>query len=246
MKRILSALTACVGVAYVVAAAQAQQYALPPSDLPSGCSKLTPKMSLTKASFDRFRRTTSIFAPISRRASGSVQVQLLGAGRITEFSLPVDSARARIRGTRGIDFAQARAATAVLTLSYAGDADTRAQTLRLRAALHPARLTTTRPAITPDGSLRARGTISRRARGVVRVQAEWVDRVDGSLGTLERDGRINNGRWSVNTVLPAALQAQIAQRCSSVQAAVLFTGYQPRLIRGEVRSLRLLPSPGPT
>ena len=245
MKRLLIVLSASLTAVWTVAGAKAQQYALPPDTPPAACSQLTPKLSLTKASFDRFRRTTSIFGRISKRASGAVQVQLLGGGRITEFAVPIDATRGRIRATRGIDAAQARAATAVLTLSYAGDADTRAQTLRLRAALHPARLTTTRPQLTAGGYLRARGTVSRRARGVVRVQAEWVNRADGSLGTVERLAPITNGRWSVNSLLPAALRAQIAERCSNVQSVVLFAGYQPLLMRGEVRAIRVLPAPAP-
>jgi len=231
------ALTVCLGAAWIVAGAQAQEY-----PLPEPCSRVAPKISLTQASFDRFRRTTSIFAPISTRASGIAHVELRGAGRITEFDLPIDAARGRIRGTRGIDSAQARAATAVLTLSYAGDADTRPQTLRLRAAVNPAQLWSDRPRITPSGFLQASGTISRRARGSVRTQLEWVNRSDGSLGTIELSAPVASGRWRLNSPLPPDIRDQIAQRCSEVQSTVLFTGYHARLMRGEVRSLRVLPA----
>lgn len=235
------ALAVCLGAAWMVAGAQAQEYVLP-ENRPEACSRITPKMSLTQASFDRFRRTTSIFAPISKRASGIAHVELRGAGRITEFDLPIDSSRGWIRGTRGIDAAQARAATAVLTLSYAGDADTRPQTLRLRAALNPALLWSDRPRITPGGFLRASGTLSRRARGSVRIQLEWVNRSDGSLGTVEVLTPVRSGRWRVSSLLSPNIRDQIAQRCSNVQSTVLFTGYQRLLMRGEVRSLRVLPA----
>jgi hypothetical protein len=235
------ALTVSLGAAWMVAGAQAQEYVLP-EDRPEACSKVTPKMSLTQASFDPFRRTTSIFAPISTRASGLVHVELRGAGRITEFDLPIDSARGWIRGTRGIDTAQARAATAVLTLSYPGDADTRPQTLRLRAAVNPARLWSDRPRITPSGFLEASGTISGRARGSVRIHLEWVNRIDGSLGAVEVLAPVASGRWRVSSPLPPDSLDQIARRCSEVQSTVLFTGYQPLLMRGEVRSLRVLPA----
>jgi hypothetical protein len=235
----LMALAACFGAAWMVAAAQAQEYPLP---RPEACSKFTPKMSLTQATFDKFRRTTSIFAPISKRASGVAHVELLGARRITEFDLPIDAGRGFIRGTRGIDAAQARAATAILTLSYPGDADTRPQTLRLRAALHPALLWSDRPRITPDGVLQASGTISKRARGIVRMQLEWVNGSDGSTGIIERVAPVKSGRWRLNDQLPPDIRTQIAERCSNVHSTILFTGYQPLLMRGEVLSLGVLPA----
>ena len=262
MKRIFIALFAGMGVALVVATAQGQQYPQPgtvttgpapttptpitppPPDL-ANCSKQHPKMSIARASFDRFKRTTSILAPISTLASGNAQVELLGGRRITQFTLPVDSARGRIRGTRGIDTAQARASTAILTLRYAGDADTRAQTLRLRAALHASKLSSRRPVIEPGALLTAAGAITRRAQGVVRVQLEWVNRLDGSIGVVERLAPIKNGRWGVKYTLPPGIAAQIDSRCSTLQSYVVFTGYQKLLMRGEIRAFQVAPAPVP-
>lgn len=260
MKRIFIALIAGMGVAWLVTAAAQGQYPLPnqpptsgpaptttttppprPADL-ANCQKQTAKMSVARASFDRFKRTTSILAPITTLASGNAQVELLGGGRITQFTLPVDSAKGRIFGTRGIDAAQARASTAILTLSYPGDADTRAQTLRLRAALRAAKLSSSRPAITV-GVLTAAGAISKRAKGVVRLQLEWVNRADGSIGTLERLAPIKNGRWGVRSQLPSAIVSQINTRCSTLQSYVLFTGFQPLLMRGEMRAFQVAPAP---
>lgn len=259
MKRILIALVACLATACIVAGAQAQ-YQLPtapsqpqpqpkppppppPPDL-ANCSKQTPKMSIVKASFDRFKRTTSILAPISTLASGNAQVELLGGGRVTEFTVPVDSVRGRIRATRGIDAAQARAATAILTLRYLGDEDTRAQTLRLRAALRAAKLSSKRPTINPTGQLDVAGAITRQAKGVVRVQLEWVNSADGSIGVIERLATIRApGRWGIRSQLPPGVLAQIANRCSTVQSYVLFTGYQQLLMRGEMRAFQVMPAP---
>ena len=243
MKRIFIALIACLSGAGIVAVAQAQQYPLPPQGLPAACSRATPKMSIARASFDRVNRTTSILAPISRLASGLVDVELLGGGRITEFRVAVDSSRGLIRATRGIDAAQARASTAILTLRYRGDPDTRPQTLRLRAALRAAKLSSKRPTISPSGQLDAAGAITRSARGVVRVQLEWVNRSDGSITIVERQGTIRNGRWGVRSQLPAGFLQQIENRCSTVQSFVAFTGYQPRLMRGEMRSFQVMPAP---
>ncbi len=259
MKRIFIALVAGLGAAWIVTAAAQGQYPLPQQTVTTGpattptpivppppdlanCNKQNAKMSIAKASFDRFKRTTSILAPITTLASGNAQVELLGGGRITRFTLPVDSARGRIRGTRGIDAAQARASTAILTLRYPGDADTRAQTLRLRAALRAPKLSSSRPAIT-GGVLTAAGAITKTARGVVRLSLEWVNRADGSIGVLQGNATIRNGRWGVRYTLPPAVASQIDNRCSTLQSYVLFTGYQPRLMRGQMRAYQVAPAP---
>ena len=217
MKRIFIALTACLGAAWIVAGAQAQQpaYVLPgpaPSLGLANCAKQTPKMSIARASFDRFKRTTSILAPISTLASGIARIELLGGGRVTEFTAPIDSRRGLIRVTRGIDAAQARAATAILTLRYDGDADTRPQTLRLRAALRAARLSSSRPVIDEVGELTAAGAITKSARGVVRLTLEWVNGSDGSISVIERLAPIVNGRWGVRSQLTPEVQAAINNR----------------------------------
>jgi len=263
VKRIFIALIACLGAASIVAGAQAQQYPVPtttttqpsmpvpvpvpqppePADL-ANCSKQAPKMSITRATFDPVRRTTSILAPISTLASGLAGVQLIGGGRITEFNVRIDPARGLIRATRGIDEAQARASTAILTLRYPGDPDTRAQTLRLRAGLRAPRLSSKRPTISPTGQLDITGAITRRAKGVVRVQLEWVNRSDGSIGLVERLATIRApGRWGVRSQLPPGILEKIASRCSTVQANVLFTGYQPLNLRGEMRAFQVMPKP---
>ena len=243
MKRIFIALIACLGTAAIVAGAQAQQrpaYPLPP---PEECSKATAKMSLVRAEFSRAARTVSILAPISKLASGTAEVELLGGRRITEFNEPVDSARGRIRTIRGIDELQARASTAILTLRYRGDDDTRSQTLRLRAARRAARLSSKRPTINATGQLDVAGAITRVAKGVVRVALEWVDSDTGSLHVLERHALIRNGRWGIRYQIPEGVLLQIDNRCTTVHSYVLFTGYQPLFIRGEMRAFQVMPAP---
>jgi len=112
------------------------------------------------------------------------------------------------------------------------DLDTRAQTLRLRAGLRASQLSSKRPTISPSGQLDVAGAITRRAKGVVRVQLDWVDGSDGSIGLVERRAIVRApGRWGVRSQLPPGILTQIANRCSTVQANVLFTGFQPLRLR---------------
>jgi hypothetical protein len=242
LKRIFIALIACLGAAWIVAGAQAQGPGYP-VPRPPECDKATAKMSLARADFDGPNRMVSILAPITRLASGFARVELLGGGRITEFNVQINTARGRIRTTRGIDQLQARASTAILTLRYSGDDDTRAQTLRLRAAKRAAKLSSRRPTISTSGQLDAAGAITRSAVGVVRVQLEWVDKTTGQLIVVERQARIRNGRWGVRYQLPSGVIAQINNRCTTVHSYVLFTGYQPRFMRGEMVAYQVMPAP---
>jgi len=230
-------------------AAQAQTQQCPPGQsgnfpycqvVPPACAKLTSKLSLARATFSRLLRRISILAPITSLASGTATLALRAAGETTTFTAPV--ANARIRVNKSISRAQAVMGTGILTINYPGDADTRPQVVRLRAANNPADLQLGRPVITPAGVLQASGTVTSRARGVVRVQLEFVNGVTGETITLEFKARISNGTWSLSTQLSAAILALIASRCGTVHSYTLFTGYLPRKIRGEMRSYQVLPA----
>lgn len=241
------------GVAWGIAPAAAQQQTCPPGQVgnvpycetpppPAACGKFTSKLSLSRATISADKRTISILAPITALASGSANVKLQAAGVTTTFDAPVDSANGRIRVTHSVTRAQARLGTGILTFGYPGDADTRPQVVRLRAANNKAKLSGTRPTISAAGVLQAQGIVTIRAHGVVRVQLEYVNRVTGVTTTLEFHAPIQGGKWVLNVQLPAAVLAQIALRCGTVHSYTLFTGYFPRRIRGEMLSYEVLPS----
>jgi hypothetical protein len=263
VKKFLFVTLVTAGMAWGVAPAQAQQtcppgqtgnapYCVtppppppppPPPLPPAACGLFTSKLALARATIDRIRRTISILAPITRLASGEATITLHAAGRRTTFTAPVDSANGRIRVTRAITPAQAALGTGILTINYPGDADTRPQVVRLRAANGAAVLTAIRPVITAAGFLRGEGTVSTRARGVVRTQLQFVDGVTGETVTLERNAAIQGGRWSLNAQIPADILARLLRRCGTVHSYTLFTGYMPRRLRGEMRSFQVLPAP---
>ena len=209
----------------------------PPS---AGCGKSTSKLSLARATFDRSARTISILAPITRHASGTVQVTLRAAGRTTRINAPIDRRNGRVRVTRPISAAQAKLGSGIITINYAGDNDTRAQSVRLRAANTPAALRVTRPRITSRGFLRASGRVSAKARGVVHVQLEYVTRSDGRTVILKRSAPITRGRWRISSRLSPSLRDQITRRCGTVHSYTSFTGYLPQRLRGELHALQVL------
>lgn len=249
MKRIVMSLGAAGVVAWSVAPATAQQQnPCPPGQTgnnpycevppPKACNKLAAKMSIARATFITRNNTISIFAPLTRLASGRASIGLQAAGSTTKFTAAVNAGR--IRTTHRIKSAQAQLGTGILTITYPGDSDTRSQTVRLRAANNKALLTSSRPVITSAGVLRAAGTTTRRASGVVRVQIQYVVRSSGKTVTLELKSQIRNGRWSLRNQLSSSTRAAINARCGTVHSYVLFTGYQPNLIRGEMHSFQVL------
>lgn len=215
-----------------------------PQPPPAGGSSSSPaaglftaKLALARATILRRERMLDVLAPITSLASGSARVELHAANRRYRFTAPVNSRDGRIRFRKRIPKAQANLGMGIITIAYRGDADTRPQTVRLRAASQQARLQLERPTIT-GGRLRASGTVTKRARGVVRVQIEYV--VDGKTTTLQYLAPIDDGRWSLNQQLSQSARNAIARRKGTVHSYTLFTGYYPRRIRGEMRSFQVL------
>ncbi len=212
----------------------------PAGSAPSDGAPEPAKLQLARATVYRSPSALDVLAPITARASGRAAFELQAAGQRHRWSAAIDSVHARIRIRASIPSAQARMGTGILTITYPGDPDTRPQVVRLRAANVPARLEVTRPTI-EGGRLRAHGTISTAAHGVVRVQLEYYS--GGRTTTLERNATVANGRWSLDVALTAAQQQAIAARRGTVHSYILFTGYLPARMRGEMRSYEVLAAP---
>ena len=182
-------------------------------------------------------RRLDVLAPITARASGEVEVEFFAAQRRVDFTADVDAQNRRVRFNRQIPAEQARLGTGIVTMTYPGDGDTRPQVVRLRAASQRADLELERPVI-EDGRLRAEGTISRRARGIVRLQLQYV--VAGETETIELRGPIDDGRWEIDEALSQEVRDGIARRTGTVHSYTLFTGFFERRIRGEMQSFEVL------
>lgn len=196
------------------------------------------KLSVARARVQRSSRTLDVLAPITARASGRVRVEFRAAGRTTRFTVPVDTRKRRVRFTRRIPAVQAALGTGILTLTYSGDADTQPQTVRLRAAAGHADLKAGRPRIV-DGRLVAGGTVTPKARGVVRVQLVYQLINPATTRTVQFTAPISGGRYRLDTKLSDTVATE---RAGTVHSYVLFTGYLKQRIRGELRSYQVLGS----
>jgi hypothetical protein len=200
------------------------------------------KLEIARARVLGAARRLDVLAPITKRASGRVNVSFQAAGRTVRFTAPVSSTKGWVKIDRSIPAAQARLGTGILRLTYPGDTDTQPQDVRLRAAAVHASLDAGRPTITAAGRLQASGRISSRARGVVRLQVLYEPRGQETR-TLSFSARIANGRYSFDAPLEPDVRAQIATRRGVVHSYTLFTGYQAARMRGEMASFQVLGAP---
>lgn len=200
-------------------------------------SRFAAKLQVTRSRVLRRERRLELLAPISSRASGSVHVQFRSAGRTRRFRQRIDSRLGRIRVERSIPPALARLGTGMVTLEYTGNERTRGQVVRLRAASRRAALDPNRPRLIGNG-LSARGRIAKRVRGSVRVQLDWS--VRGRNHTYEVQAPIREGTWQLDERLPPAVSAAVGARDGTLHSYILFTGYLPRRVRGEMRSFEVL------
>ncbi|HVL31049.1 MAG TPA: hypothetical protein VM299_02345 [Solirubrobacteraceae bacterium] len=145
------------------------------------------------------------------------------AGATTTFDAPIADGHVRFR--KALPRSQRSKATGILSLTYAGTPAVEPDTVTLRAATARARLATRTSLIDSAGRLRVAGTITPRARGVVRVRLRYP----GAGGSRHVDyrARITRGRWSLRKRLPAAAAA------AGGQLTIRFGGHAGLRIGGE-------------
>jgi uncharacterized delta-60 repeat protein len=196
------------------------------------------KMRVARARVLREDRELDVFAPLTSRASGEeVDVEFFAAQRRENLTAKVTSGNAeldRIRFREAIPREQARLGTGIITLRYPGNAVTRPQEVRLRAARNQADLEVDEISLQGD-RLSAAGVLTDKAEGVVRLELSYLD-VAGQPQVFKTNVKIEDGRWSVENV---QVPPEIAQTGAYVSA--LFTGYFERRIRGEMVSYQIFP-----
>ncbi|MDQ3769324.1 MAG: Ig-like domain-containing protein [Actinomycetota bacterium] len=165
-----------------------------------------------------------VLARITARATGDVDVRYESSGKTTRFTAPIKDGTVRI--DRALPSSQRRKTTGIVTMTYEGNERVRSDEVRLRAASGKAVLRRGTTRIDDKGQLRVTGTTSTRARGVVRVRLGYTA-TDASVRFLHYQAKINNGKWSLTEALPSDGAK------AGGQLSIQYTGYEPRLIRGE-------------
>lgn len=165
-----------------------------------------------------------VFARITERATGDVEVSYESSGKTTRFMAAINSGTIRI--ARGLPSSQRSKSTGILSMTYDGNDRVQSDEVRLRAASGKALLKREASIIDSAGRLRVSGTISKRARGVVRLRLGYSG-TDEAVQFLEYTTMIDDGRWSLTKGLPS----EVAK--AGGQLSIQYTGYEPRRIRGE-------------
>jgi uncharacterized delta-60 repeat protein len=213
----------------------------PPSSDPCGvegaAGYLYPaKLRVSRARVLRSDRRLDVYAPITSRADGPVKVTYQGDRRTKTFAAEVtagDAALDRIRFKEPITAGQARLGTGIVTLNYQGDQDTRPEEVRLRAASQDAELAVEEISLL-DGRLSARGSVTSRAKGIVRFSYSYLDAAGQPQIYPARATIQDDGDWKLED---DPVPPQLA-RCGGY-LSILFTGYFERRIRGEMLAYQL-------
>jgi hypothetical protein len=148
---------------------------------------------------------------------------------VTDANTALDEIRILEPITRG----QANLGTGIVNLTYLGDADTRPEFVRLRAASQRAELDVEEISLIGD-RLSAQGSVTARAEGIVRLRYSYVA-PDGSPAVhLARAEIQDDGDWELEgDQVPAELA-----RCGGY-LSIQFTGFFERRIRGEQLAYQL-------
>jgi hypothetical protein len=209
-----------------------------PCGTPGGAGFLNPaKIQVSRARVLREDRRLDVLAPITSRArGGEVDVEFEADDRRDTFKAEVTDANTEldeIRIREPIKRGQAELGTGIVTLNYLGDADTRPELVRLRAASQRAELDVEEISLSGD-RLSAEGSVTSRAEGVVRLRFSYVD-PDGSPAVhLARATIQDDGDWELED---DQVPSQLAQ-CGGF-LSIQFTGFFERRIRGEQLAFEL-------
>jgi hypothetical protein len=197
------------------------------------------KLRVSRARVVGEDREMDVLAPITSRArGGDVAVTYQGDGRSDTFDAEVTQSNTEldhIRFREPITAGQAELGTGIVNLHYLGDADTRPDFVRLRAASQRAELDVEQISLIGD-RLSGQGSVTGRAEGIVRLRYSYIN-PDGTPDVHEARAEIqDDGDWELQG---DQVPAQVAQ-CGGY-LSIQFTGYLPQRIRGEQLAYQLDP-----
>ena len=154
-----------------------------------------------------------------RRARGrgrGVSIDYESSGRHTKFTVPITGTQVKVR--KKLPSSQPKD-TGITTVTYAGNSIVDPDDVRLRAADGKS-LLVRHDVDVSGGRLTVDGTVTSRARGVVRIRLGYA-KPDGSTGFLDWHATIDDGKWRIAQALPA-------EAARGGQLSIQFTGYEAR------------------
>jgi hypothetical protein len=172
-----------------------------------------------------------VLADITKRADGDrVRVSFIANGKRFRFTAPVDDGSIRFK--RLLPSSQRGMSTGIMEISYEGNDRVRPTEVRLRAANGKAGLQRDLLSL-HNGVITARGSLTGRAHGVVRLILSY-ERPNGTVGDWQGRASVrDDGSWRLEENLPADARA-------GGYLSIQFTGYYPRRVRGEQLAKQLL------
>lgn len=206
----------------------------PASAPPSASAAATPpkpaKLKVRRAGIDDGVLDLLVEITSDAATSGAtLAVDYESSGRHTRFTVPITTAKRASGGEALLSIRKRLPSsqpkdTGIVELAFAGNAAVAPDEVRLRAADVQALLTRTSSSLS-GGRLKAAGTVSSKARGVVRLLWQYTDG-SGAAKLTTLKATIAGGRWSVDTTLTG-------DAAKGGYLSIQFTGYETAGMRGE-------------
>ncbi len=208
----------------------------PPAPAPAGTgsapvtAKAPAKLKVRRAGIDDGVLDLLVEITSAAATSGAkLELDYESSGRHTKFSVPITTTTKASGGEALISIRKKLPSTqpkdtGIVEIAYAGNGAVAPDEVRLRAAEAQALLVRSSSSLT-GGRLRAAGTISSRARGVVRLRFGYTE-PDGTAAFQSFNVDVKNGRWSVDRTLTGAA-------ANGGYLSIQFTGYEAAGMRGE-------------
>jgi CSLREA domain-containing protein len=164
-----------------------------------------------------------------------LSIDYLAAGKHTKFTVAIPAAKSAapvsIAVLHMLPSSQAKLGTGIAEITYAGNSAVNPDDVRLRAATGKS-LLVRKSSTLHSGLLKVSGTLTSKARGVVRIRLEYT-KADASTGFLNYQAKTSGGKWSLSQALPADAH-------SGGELSIQFTGYLAANLRGEQTAKQVL------
>jgi hypothetical protein len=192
--------------------------------------KLPAKLKVRRAGIDDGVLDLLVEITSAAATSGAkLELDYESSGRHTKFSVPITTATKAAGGEALLKIRKKLPSTqpkdtGIIEIAYAGNSTVAPDEVRLRAADVQAKLVRSSSTLS-GGRLKVSGTVSSKARGVVRLRLGYTE-TTGAAAFQSFNATIKNGRWSLDRQLTGTAAA-------GGYLSIQFTGYQTANMRGE-------------